>query len=392
MQSIFEDSNLHVEMKAWRRSLHQRPELGFQEHVTAEFIKNKLHEFGIHEVSTGVGQTGIVATLRNGGGNKSIAFRADMDALPIQETGDREHKSQTPNIMHACGHDGHVSMLLGAAKVLSQAPNFDGIIRFIFQPSEENGQGMNAMLNDGLLRDFPFEEVYGLHNRPGLSVGHFATKSGAFMAAEDNFQISIQGRGGHSGCPQEHNDALVIACATVMNLQTIVSRRIDPSQLSILSVTEIDTNGLRNKIAGSATLRGDVRTYDKDVSRKIEVELRRVAKSTATMFQSDVEVEYTREFIPLINEPNTTKHALEAARLACGTDDYVDGNSHRLGSSEDFAQVLEYVPGNFMNLGNGNSAALHNSDYDFNDEALPYGVQYFLQLASRLLGNQQTKR
>lgn len=392
MQSINNNPSLHEEMKVWRRSLHQKPELGFQEHGTAEFIKNKLREFGIEEVSTGVGQTGIVATLRNGGGNKSIAFRADMDALPIQETGNREHVSQNPDVMHACGHDGHVSMLLGAAKVLSQTPVFNGIIRFIFQPSEENGQGMNAMLNDGLLSDFPFEEVYGLHNRPGLPVGHFATKSGAFMAAEDNFVVSIQGRGGHSGCPHEHNDALVTACATVMNLQSIVSRRIDPSQLSILSVTEIDTNGLRNKIAGSATLRGDVRTYDKEVSKKIEVELRRMVKSTAAMFQSDVNVEYTREFIPLINDLNTTEHALEAARLASGTGDYVDGNARRLGSSEDFAQVLEYVPGNFMNLGNGNSAALHNSDYDFNDEALPYGVQYYLQLASRLLGGEKAQR
>lgn len=386
MKPILEHPNLHEEMKAWRRALHQQPELGFQEHATAEFIIGKLREFGVQEITTGVGKTGIVATLRNGSGNKSIAFRADMDALPIQEVRDHKYKSRNPGVMHACGHDGHVTMLLGAARVLTLTPNYDGIIHLIFQPSEENGKGMNAMLDDGMLRRFPFEEVYGLHNRPGMPVGHFATRHGAFMAAEDNFKIVIKGRGGHSGCPHDHNDALLTACATVMNLQNIVSRRIDPSQFSIVSVTEMNTDGLRNKIAGSAVLLGDVRSYDKKVSLKIEAELRLIAETTAAMFQSDVEVEYTREFIPLINEAATTKHALEAAILVTGNEDEVIGDDRRLGSSEDFAQVLEHVPGNFMNLGNGDSAALHNSEYDFDDDALPYGVQYYVELASLRLG------
>jgi hippurate hydrolase len=391
MYSSQDLSNLDTEMRTWRKTLHKQPELGFHEHLTAEFITAKLRDFGIEEIATGVGMTGIVATLRNGNSNKSIAFRADMDALPIQEAGEKENKSKNPDIMHACGHDGHVTMLLGAAKVLSQSPNFDGIIRLIFQPSEENGKGMVAMLDDGLLRDFPFEEIYGLHNRPGLPIGQFATRSGAFMAAEDNFAITLQGRGGHSGKPHDQNDALIAGCATVMNLQTIVSRKIDPSQLSILSATEISTDGLRNAIAGRAEIRGDVRTYDQGVSKKIETELRRIVNSTALMFECEATIDYTREFIPLINDNDATKHALKAAKSVCEKDGYVDSNANQLGSSEDFAQILEKVPGNFMNLGNGDSASLHNPNFDFDDNALLFGVRYYVQLASSRLSTDRLR-
>jgi amidohydrolase len=378
-------ARLHAEMTTWRRHLHRHPEFGFEEMETAAFVAEKLNEFGFKEVEQGVGGTGVVATLRRGEGNRSIAFRADMDALRIEETGTPAYKSAAPGQMHACGHDGHTAMLLGAAKALSESEDFSGTIRFIFQPAEEWGKGMQAMLDDGLLERFPFEEAYGVHNMSGLPVGHFATRKGAFMAAEDNFRITLTGSGGHASRPHESQDALVAACATVLALQTVVSRQIDPSELSVLSVTEVTTNGTRNAIAGAAEILGDARSFDPRISERIEQGMRRVARGTAEAHGCDVTVDYSREFVPLLNDAELTAAAVEAASSVTGDPSRVDGDAPQIGGSEDFARLLTHVPGNFMNIGNGDTASLHNSAYDFNDEALPYGLQYYLSLARERL-------
>ena len=385
MNTPEDQTSLHDEMISWRRYLHQNPEFGFEETGTAKFVAEKLREFGIEEVEEGIGKTGVVATLRTGGGNRSIAFRADMDALRITEAAQHDHASHNPGVMHACGHDGHTTMLLGAARKLASEGGFDGIVRFIFQPAEEWGRGMQAMLDDGLIERFPFEEAYGLHNMPGLPVGDFATRTGAFMAAEDNFEIRLNGLGGHASKPHEGSDALVAACATVVALQTVVSRRIDPAELSVLSVTEVKSDGTRNAIAGSATVLGDARSFDAAVSRRIEEGLRRVAEGTATAHGCEVAIQYTREFVPLVNEPETTEHALEASRAVAQAGASVDADAPPIGGSEDFARLLDHVPGNFMFLGNGDSAPLHNPAYDFSDEALPCGVDYFAQVARNRL-------
>lgn len=372
-------------MTEWRRHLHANPEFGFEENNTAAFVVEKLREFGIEEITENVGKTGVVATIRCGSGNRSIGLRADMDCLRIQEVSDAEHKSTKPGLMHACGHDGHTTMLLGTAKQLANEGGFDGIVHLIFQPAEEWGMGMLAMLDDGLLERFPFEEAYGVHNWPGIPVGHFATRAGAFMAAEDTFEIEIEGLGGHASQPHKGHDAIVAACATVVNLQTIVSRGLDPAELSVLSVTELITDGTRNALPGNARILGDCRSFNPEISQKIETAMHRVAEGTATAHGCSCTVKYNREFVPTINDADLTNSAVEAAIQATGDEAQVNGQADRIGGSEDFARLLQHVPGNFMFVGNGDSAPLHNPSFDFNDEVLQHGVKYFTEVTrSRL--------
>ena len=378
-ENLVEDE-LHAEMTAWRQHLHANPEFGFEEENTAKFVVEKLREFGVEDIETGIGKTGIVATIRNGTGNRAIGLRADMDALRIEEAGNPSYKSTNPGTMHACGHDGHTTMLLGAAKILAEEGGFDGAVRLIFQPAEEWGRGMQAMLDDGLLSRFPFEEAYGVHNMPAMPVGNFATRTGAFMAGEDNFEITIKGLGGHAAWPHQGHDAIVAASATVMNLQTIVSRAIDPAQLAIVSVTELFTDGTRNAIPGSARILGDARSFDADVSERIENAMRRIAEGTASAHGCTVDITYTREFVPLMNEITVTEAASQVAESLAPVGARVDRDAPRIGGSEDFARLLNHVPGNFMNIGNGNSAPLHNPNYDFNDEILPYGARFFTDI------------
>lgn len=262
-------TSLHAEMTEWRQHLHANPEFGFEEKATSAFVARKLREFGLDEVTEGVGQTGVVGTLKRGNGNRSIALRADMDALRIVEQGSHEYRSHNTGVMHACGHDGHTAMLLGAAKRLAEEGGFDGTVRFVFQPAEEWGQGALAMLSDGLLERFPFEEIYGIHNMPGLPVGFMQTKSGAIMSAEDNFEIMLQGIGGHAARPHSGNEVLVAACALVTNLQTIVARRIDPADIGVVSVTELITDGTRNALPGLARILGDARSFRPEISELI---------------------------------------------------------------------------------------------------------------------------
>ncbi len=372
------------DMVRWRQHLHANPEFGFEETETAAFIVKRLKEFGFTDIATGVGKTGVVATLRAGTGNRAIGLRADMDALHISEAGTAAYRSTNPGVMHACGHDGHVAMLLGAARQLAETGDFDGTVQFIFQPAEEWGQGMQAMLDDGLTERFEMDEVYGLHNMPGIPVGQFATRPGALMAAEDNFEIAISGSGGHSSRPHQTSDALLAACAIVTGMQNIVSRHIDPAELAVVSATEITTDGTVNAIASTARITGDARSYSPGISQAIEEALREIVGGIAVAHGCHAEVEYARVFVPLINDSELTEFATTAAVSVAGAQN-VDTATAPIGASEDFARLLNHIPGNFMYLGNGDTEVLHHASYDFNDDALPYGAAYFTEIVRERL-------
>ena len=371
--------DLIQQMRAWRRHLHQHPEFGFEEAQTAAFVVDHLRSFGIDEIETGIGGTGVVATLRRGDSTRTIALRADMDCLRIHETTNLPHASRSPGLMHACGHDGHTATLLGAAAHLAQSVDFSGTIRFVFQPAEEWGQGVKAMIRDGLGSRLPFDEIYGLHNMPGLPVGHFATRPGPFMGAEDNFAITVHGSGGHASRPHDCRDAILCACDIVSALQSIVSRNIDPAQLAVVSVTGIEGDNVRNAIASTARIEGDCRHFDDTVSARIEEAMNRIAEGIASAHGCTAEVTYDRVFVPLVNDPQATDRALHAATQTFGQAK-VNGHTDRLGASEDFAQALSLAPGAFVLIGNGDSAPLHSPEYDFNDDALAHGAAWVVQL------------
>ncbi|HEY1928051.1 MAG TPA: M20 aminoacylase family protein [Caulobacteraceae bacterium] len=368
-------------MMAWRHELHAHPEFGFETTRTAAFVADKLRAFGMDEVVEGVGGVGVVATLKRGRSNRAIALRADMDALRITEQGAHNHCSTTPGLMHACGHDGHTAMLLGAAKVLAEDGGFDGAVRFVFQPAEEWGKGALAMIEDGLLERFPFEEIYGLHNMPGYPAGEFRTRAGAAMSAEDNFEIVLKGVGGHASAPHAGRETMVAGAALVLNLQTIVSRRLDPTQAAVLSVTEFITDGARNILPGTATIRGDVRSFNSAVSGEVEAQMRRIAEGIALTYNVSAKVDYTREFVPLINDAVCTEAALAAARRCLG-EARVAVAAQPITASEDFAQFLAHVPGCFAFIGNGvDTPPLHNPSYDFDDAILLDGAKFFAEIA-----------
>jgi hippurate hydrolase len=375
---------LQAEMTAWRHDLHQHPEFGFEEKRTSAFVAAKLREFGL-EVAEGIGGTGVVGTLTRGSSNRSIALRADMDALRIVEQGSVPYKSVNPGVMHACGHDGHTTMLLGAAKLLASSGNFSGTVRFIFQPAEEWGKGALAMLGDGLMARFPFQEIYGIHNLPGIPVGVLETKAGVLMSAEDNFEILLKGVGGHAARPHWGNEVLVAACALVTNLQTIVSRRISPTDAAVVSVTELQTDGTRNVLPGTARILGDARSFKSSVSEAIEKQMRIIAEATAAAYNVSAEVTYTREFVPLVNDAGLVEEVLTAARTVLPDED-IRIAAEPITASEDFAHFLSHVPGCFLYLGNGrDSAPLHNPGFDFNDAGLIHGVNTHAAIVRRRL-------
>jgi len=376
---------LHGEMMAWRHELHAHPEFGFEVSRTAAFVAAKLREFGLDDVVEGVGGVGVVGTLKRGSGRRSIALRADMDALRIAEQGTPSHRSTHAGLMHACGHDGHTSMLLGGAKILTDEGGFDGSVRFIFQPAEEWGKGALAMLRDGLLERFPFEEIYGLHNMPGHPVGQISTRAGAIMSAEDNFEITLRGVGGHASRPHAGSETLVAGCALVMNLQTIVSRRLDPADTAVVSVTEFVTDGTRNVLPSQTVLRGDVRSFRPEVSAEVERQLRVIAEGMGAAHRVSVEVGYTREFVPLINDAACADEALAVARDVCGTEGVAVAEKP-ITASEDFAHFLSHVPGCFAFIGNGVDAPpLHNPSYDFDDANLLAGARFHAAIVRRRL-------
>ncbi len=387
----FDRDALKREMTGWRRDLHAHPEFGFEEKRTAAFVAAKLREFGLDDVTEGVGGTGVVGTLKRGNGNRAIALRADMDALRITEQSAAAYRSQNHGVMHACGHDGHTTMLLGAAKLLAGEGGFDGTVRFVFQPAEEWGRGALAMLDDGLMQRFPFDEIFGLHNMPGLPIGHFETRAGPFMSAEDNFEIVLNGLGGHAARPHSGNETLVAACALVTNLQTIVSRRLSPADISVVSVTELITDGTRNALPGLARILGDARSFRPEVSAEIERQMRVITAGTAAAYNIAAEVTYSREFVPLQNDAELVGEAFAAARRVLA-DNAVRVAAEPMTASEDFARFLDHVPGCFVFLGNGEaSVPLHNSSYDFNDDGLLHGTNFHVAIVRQRLGGETGK-
>ena len=372
-------------MRDWRRALHRVPEFGFDTKKTAAFVIEKLKSFGLNNITGDVGGNGVVATLKRGTSSKAIAIRADMDALMIEEKTNLEYRSTIPGIMHACGHDGHTATLLGVAETLAKNCHFDGIIHFIFQPAEEWGKGAQAMIDDGLLKNFSFEEIWGFHNMPGLPIGNFETRPGPIMSAEDNFEIQLIGIGGHASKPQAGKETMLPACALITALQTIVSRRIDPTDIAVVSVTELITDGSRNILPGLSKILGDARSFRREVSLAIENEMNAITAGIASTYGLDYSINYTREFIPLINNSELAEHAIKVGQKVFGPERAKLANQPVTGS-EDFARFLNHVPGCYVFFGNGeNSAPLHNSSYDFNDAALEHGVNYLVSLVQSRL-------
>ncbi|MDA3920811.1 MAG: amidohydrolase [Salinisphaera sp.] len=366
-----ETGDFEQTMIGWRHALHADPEFGFEEHRTAAMVARTLRSFGL-DVTEGVGGTGVIGTLSRGISKRRIALRADMDALRIKETTGAEWASRQPGVMHACGHDGHTAILLGAARILASDDAIDGTIHFIFQPAEEWGRGALAMIEDGLVKRFPFDEIYGLHNLPGLPVGHVATRPGPIMSAEDLFEIELRGESGHASQPHMTREVMVPACSLVTSLQTIVSRRVDPTDIAVVSVTELETDGGRNILPGTARISGDARSFRTEVSKTIEAEIRRIAEGVAQLGGLEAKVHYSREFVSLVNDARLVDAVAAAAATVALS---VDPAAAPISASEDFARFLDYAPGCFSFIGNGEeSAPLHSPNFDFNDAALKHGV------------------
>ena len=371
------------ELVAIRHDIHAHPELGLQEVRTADLVAKKLEEWGI-EVHRGVGVTGVVGVLRNGNGQASVGLRADMDALPILEANDFAYASTNPGCMHACGHDGHTTMLLGAAKYLAETRNFNGTVNFIFQPAEEGVGGALAMLKDGLFERFPCNAVYGMHNRPGLPVGKFITGPGARAAGGAFFDITITGKGAHGAHPQQSIDPVLVACHLGTALQSIVSRNVSARDTAVLSITRIQSGDAYNVIPQSAVMAGTVRTMQRDTMKLIEQNMERLTTSVAAGFGAEAKLDFRLIFASMVNnEAEAALYGDAAAELVGETN--LDRNSPPGMGSEDFSFMMEQVPGAHINLGNGDSAALHNHKYDFNDETIPYGVALYGAIVEKKL-------
>ena len=369
-----------------RRDFHKFPELGFQEKRTKDKIASYLKELGL-DVHCGAG---IVGVLRSGEGSKVIGLRADMDALPIRETNTHDYVSNNTGVMHACGHDGHMAMLLGAAHKLSTNANFSGTIVFIFQPNEELGLGAKAMIDEGLLENFPIQEIYGIHNLPGVPTGELLTRSGVICSSESLFEIKIKGMGGHSSMPQLGRDAITIGSEVVQALQTIISRRIGSGSGAVVSVTEFISNGQRNVLPGETILKGDVRTRRPDDRKKIELFLNQISNGIASAHDIEIEVSFETEFIETINHIKPTEAVLKTAKKS----GLKITDCKPMSFSEDFAHFSNAVPGCFFLLGNGidgaNNKPLHSSDYDFNDDLLPIGADFWTSLAKNRLSKEES--
>ncbi|MNX31885.1 putative hydrolase YxeP [compost metagenome] len=385
----FPDEPLRDQLAGWRHQLHAMPETGFEEAKTSAFIANALRALGL-EVHTGIGGTGLVASLTVGSGTGVIGLRAEMDALAITELAtERPYASGTPGRMHACGHDGHMAMVLGAAQLLRERRDFDGTVRFIFQPAEEHGRGARAMMDDGLFERFPVDEIYGLHNMPGLPAGTFATRAGGLMASEDNFVIHIHGRGAHAARPHMGIDPIVIGAQIVLALQTIVSRTLDPGAQAVVSCTEFITDGIRNAIPSNVVIKGDTRSYDPAVQRMLETRMREISEGICRMHGAECTFSYTHEFAPTVNWAECVPTAVAAATAVVGAGK-VDANVAPMMISEDFGAFLRAVPGAFVFLGNGaegepGGTPLHNGRYDFNDAVLTTGARYFAEIVRQRL-------
>ena len=377
-------AELLPEITEWRRDLHENPEILFETHRTSAIVEGKLKAFGCDEIVTGIGRTGVVAII-NGKTNKSgktIGLRADMDALPIHEETGLDYASKTDGAMHACGHDGHTAMLLGAAKYLSETRNFDGRVAVIFQPAEEGGGGGREMVEDGMMETFKIDEVYGMHNWPGLPTGQFAIRSGPFFAAADQFDIYVTGLGGHAAKPQETIDTTVLASHIVIALQSIASRNLDPVKQLVVSVTGFATGSMaHNVIPETVHLKGTVRTMDPDVQDMAEKRLTEIAEGTAAMMGGKVEVDYRRGYPVMVNADAQTEFAAEIAKSVSGSCE----DAPLVMGGEDFAFLANARPGAYILVGNGDTAMVHHPKYNFNDEAIPAGCSWWAEIVEKRL-------
>jgi len=384
-----EIADLLPELVALRRDLHAHPELAFKEHRTAGIVASALRDLGL-EVHEGIGGTGVVGVLRAGTAGRSVGLRADMDALPILEQGQKPYVSRFPGVHHGCGHDGHTAMLLGAARQLARTRRFNGTVNFIFQPAEEGRGGARVMVQEGLFKRFPCDAVYALHNWPELPAGTAQTRPGAIMAAADRFDIVVRGRGGHAAQPHRTPDAVLAASELVSQLHTITSRRIPPTENAVLSVTRISGGQSHNVLPSAVELTGTVRSFDADVQDTIEAAIRQIAQGVAQATGTAIEVEYVRYYPATVNTPQEAALALRAAEAAGLKASMAPSAAF---TSEDFAFMLQARPGAYLWLGQGagsrreDSPSLHHPSYDFNDEVLPLGISWFVQVASLALAS-----
>jgi len=387
MTVIKEIKQFHDEMTEWRRDIHQHPELKFEENRTADLVAAKLEEFGI-EIHRGLAKTGVVGTISNGDG-PSIGLRADMDALPLEEKNTFKHASSNPGKMHACGHDGHTAMLLGAAKHLSSSKNFKGTVNFIFQPAEEGGGGGELMIKEGLFEMFPIDSVYGLHNWPGMPAGIFGVGSGPIMASVDTFDLTINGRGGHAAMPDQCIDPIVIASQVVTALQTIPSRNTHPVDSVVISVTQIHAGDAYNVIPDSVQMHGTVRTFQPETQKEIPSSMLRVAEGVCAAYGGTCELNYMSGYPATINSVAETEISAKAVVDLLGEENIIRNPTPSMGG-EDFSYMLEARPGCYVWLGIGpgkgeGGCMLHSSRYDFNDDVLPIGASYWVKLVENEL-------
>ncbi len=375
-------AEMQEEITAWRRDIHENPEILFETHRTSALVAEKLKAFGCDEVATGIGRTGVVGVIRGKSDSQGrvIGLRADMDALPIHETTGLDYASKTDGAMHACGHDGHTAMLLGAAKYLSETRNFDGTVVVIFQPAEEGGGGGREMCEDGMMERWGVQEVYGMHNWPGQPVGQFAIRPGAFFAATDQFEITLTGRGGHAAKPQETVDTTVMASQLVMTLQTIASRNADPVDQVVVSVTSFETSSTAfNVIPQEVRLKGTVRTLSTAMRDLAEQRIKEICNGVAATFGGSAEVTYFRGYPVMVNHDEQTAFAAKAARKVSGD----CAEAPLVMGGEDFAFMLEERPGAYILVGNGDSAPVHHPDYNFADEAIPAGCSWWAEIVEQ---------
>jgi hippurate hydrolase len=379
--------DLHDDMQGWRHDIHRHPELAFEENRTAGIVADLLTAWDF-EVFRGIGKTGVVGVLRRGDGTRSIGLRADMDALRIHEQNSFEHRSRHDGKMHACGHDGHTAMLLGAARHLAARGNFDGTAVFIFQPAEEHGDGARAMIDDGLFERFPVDAVYAIHNFPSLATGKFAVRAGSIMAAEDNFEIVIDGVGCHAAMPHLGKDPIVIGAEVVTAMQSLVSRTLDPMEHAVVSFTEFITDGTVNVVPGRVILKGDTRSLTPAVQEHIESTMARIVAGVCGAHGVEHRFSYRHNFVPTINTPAEAAIAAGVAESVVGAERVV-GDSRPVMTSEDFGYMLQTKPGAYVLLGNGEQGtggcSLHNPGYDFNDEILGIGADFWVELVQSQL-------
>ena len=386
MKTIDSIEKYKNEMTQWRRDIHAHPEIAFEEHRTAQVVAEKLESFGI-EVETGIAGTGVVGTITKGRGNRAIGLRADLDALPIHEANEFPHKSKHPGKMHACGHDGHTTMLLGAAKYLAEEAEFEGTVHLIFQPAEENEGGGRAMIEAGLFDKYPVESVFGMHNIPGMAVGTFAIKSGPMMAAFDIFNVKVIGKGGHAAMPQFTIDPIVIGAKIIEAYQSIISRFVDPQQPAVISITQIHGGDAYNVIPDSIDIKGCTRCFSPKIQMLMETKMRQMATDLCKAYGATAEFTYEKRYPPTVNSQAETDIAASVAAGIVGTERVNTRPTAAMGS-EDFAFMLQEKPGAYIWVGNGDgegSCSVHNPGYDFNDDVLPIGASYWVKLAETLL-------